>query len=97
VPVLVLLLGFDMPVAAGTSLLVIAIDGAAALAARAGHGALALDWPLIGAFAATAVAGALAGGRLAGRIRPERLSAAFTVLIVAVACYTLARSLPGLV
>ncbi len=97
VPVLVLLLGFGMPAAAGTSLLVIAIDGAAALAARAGHGALALDWPLIGVFAAAAVAGALAGGRLAGRIKPQRLSAAFTVLIVAVACYTLARSLPGLV
>jgi uncharacterized membrane protein YfcA len=97
VPVLVLVLGFDMPVAAGTSLLVIAIDGAAALAARAGHHALALDWPLIATFTATAVAGALAGGRLAGRIRPERLSAAFTVLIIAVACYTLARSIPGLV
>lgn len=39
------------------------------------------------------VAGALAGGRLAGRASPQRLSAAFTVLIVIVAGYTLARSL----
>ena len=97
VPVLVLLLGFEMPVAAGTSLLVIAIDGAAALAARAGHGALALDWPLIGTFAGAAVLGALAGGRLAGRVSPQRLTAAFAALIVVVACYTLARSIPGLV
>jgi uncharacterized membrane protein YfcA len=74
---------------------VIAIDSAAALAARAGHGGLALDWALIGAFAAAAVAGALAGGRLAGRASPQRLSAAFTVLIVIVAGYTLARSLAG--
>ena len=61
VPALVLLLGFDMPTAAGTSLVVIAIDSAAALAARAGPGGLALDWTLVGAFAAAAVAGALAG------------------------------------
>ena len=96
VPVLVLVLGFDMAAAAGTSLLVIAIDSAAALAARAGHGGLALDWPIIATFTAAAVAGSLVGGRLAGRVSPHRLTAAFTVLIVAVACYTLARSLPGL-
>jgi uncharacterized membrane protein YfcA len=95
VPALVLLLGFDMPAAAGTSLVVIAIDSAAAVAARAGHGGLALDWTLIGAFAAAAVAGALTGGRLAGRASPQSLSAAFTVLIVIVAGYTLARSLAG--
>jgi uncharacterized protein len=93
VPALVLLLGFDMPAAAGTSLVVIAIDSTAALAARAGHGGLALDWALIDAFAAAAVAGALAGGRLAGRASPQHLSA--TVLIVIVADYTLARSLAG--
>lgn len=93
VPALVLILGFDMPAAAGTSLIVIAIDSAAALAARAGHTGLALDWALIGAFTAAAVAGALAGGRLAGRASPHRLRAAFTVLIVIVASYTLARSL----
>jgi hypothetical protein len=96
VPVLVLLLGFDMAAAAGTSLLVISIDGTAALAARAGHGSLALDWPIIGVFAAAAVLGALAGGRLAGRVSPGRLNVAFTVLIVMVACYTFARSIPAL-
>jgi uncharacterized protein len=97
VPALVLVLGFDMPTAAGTSLVVIAVNSAAALAARAGHGSLTLDWALIGAFAAGAVIGALAGGSLAGRASPQRLSAAFTVLVILVAGYTLARSLPGLV
>src|ERR1019366_7390727 len=61
--------------------------GAAALAARAGHGSLTLDWPLIGTFAAAAVIGAVAGGSLAGRASPQRLSAAFTVLVVLVAVY----------
>jgi uncharacterized membrane protein YfcA len=97
VPALVLVLGFDMPTAAGTSLVVIAVNSAAALAARAGHGSLVLDWTLIGTFAAAAVTGVLAGGSLAGRASPQRLSAAFTVLVVLVAGYTLTRSLPGLV
>ena len=94
VPALVLVLGFGMPAAAGTSLIVVAVDSAAALAARAGHALFALDWALIGVFTGAAVLGTLAGTRLAGRVRPERLSAAFTLLIIAVAGYTLARSLP---
>ena len=96
VPALVLVLGFDIATAAGTSLVVIAVNSAAALAARAGHGTLTLDWALIGVFAAGTVIGALAGGSLAGRASPQRLSAAFTVLVILVGGYTLARSLPGL-
>ena len=96
VPALVLVLGFGMPAAVGTSLLVIAINSAAALAARLG-GPVALDWPLLGVFTAAALAGALAGNRLASRVDPARLGTAFTVLLIAVAAYSLARSLPGLV
>ncbi len=96
VPALVLALGFDMPVAAGTSLVVIALNSAAALATRAAHGALSLDWALVAIFTGAAVLGTLAGTRLAGRVNPQRLSAAFTLLIVVVAGYTLARSVPRL-
>ena len=45
VPALVLALGFDMPAAVGTSLLVIAINSATALAARLGS----LAWPRLAA------------------------------------------------
>ena len=38
----------------------------------------------------------LAGKRLVSRVDPARLGTAFTVLLVAVAAYSLARSLPGL-
>ena len=55
VPALVLALSFDMPVAVGTSLLVIAINSAAALAARLG-GHVHLDWPLLGVLTAAALA-----------------------------------------
>jgi uncharacterized protein len=95
VPALVLALGFDMPAAVGTSLLVIAINSTAALAARLG-GQVSLDWPLLAVFTAAALAGVLVGNRVASRVDPSRLSAAFTVLLIAVAAYLLARSLPRL-
>jgi uncharacterized protein len=94
VPALVLALGFEMPVAVGTSLLVISINSAAALAARIGG--VRLDWPLIGVFVLAALAGALGGNRVASRVSASRLTVAFTVLLVAVAFYTLSRSLPAL-
>jgi uncharacterized protein len=95
VPALVLLLGFDMPAAVGTSLLVIAINSAAALVARLG-GPVSLDWTLLAVFTAAALAGVLAGNRVASRVDASRLSTAFTVLLIAVAAYLLARSLPRL-
>jgi uncharacterized membrane protein YfcA len=96
VPALVLALGFDMPAAVGTSLLVIAINSGVALAVRLG-GHVHLDWPLLGAFTLAALAGALAGNRVASRVDASRLTAAFTILLIAVAAYSLTRSLPGLV
>jgi uncharacterized protein len=96
VPALVLALGFEMPVAVGTSLLVIAINSAAALAVRLG-GRVHLAWPLLGVFTVAALAGALAGNRVTSRVDASRLTAAFAVLLVAVAACSLIRSLPGLV
>ncbi len=96
VPALVLALGFDMPAAVGTSLLVITINSAVALAARFG-GQVHLDWPLLAVFTAAALAGTVAGNRIASRVDASRLTAAFTVLLAAVAVYSLGRSLPGLV
>lgn len=95
VPALVLALGFTMPVAVGTSLLVIAINSASALVARAGHG-MHLNWALLGAFTAAAILGSFAGGRVASRVPPRLLSQAFTVLLVLVALYMAARSVPTL-
>ena len=91
VPVLVLALGFDMPAAVGTSLLVIAINSATALAVRLGSHP-SLDWPLLGVFTIAA----LAGHRVASRAGASRLTAAFAVLLIAVAAYSLGRSLPQL-
>jgi uncharacterized membrane protein YfcA len=95
VPALVLALAFPMPVAVGTSLLVIAVNSATALGARAGSG-MSLDWGVILPFTAAAVAGSLVGGRVAARVAPRHLTRAFAVLLVAVALYTAARSVPSL-
>jgi uncharacterized membrane protein YfcA len=106
VPALVLALGFSMPTAVGTSLLVIAVNSATALVARlatsaAGAGASAagasaaseLDWPLITTFTVVAVAASVVGGRVAARADPRHLTASFAVLMVVVALYTAATSL----
>lgn len=96
VPALVLALSFPMPVAVGTSLLVIAVNSATALAARATAAGSGVDWAVVGVFTAAAVAGSLFGGRLASRVHPRHLARAFVVLLVAVALYTAARNAPAL-
>ena len=95
VPALVLALGFSMPVAVGTSLLVIAINSAVALAVRMGEHTH-LDWPLLALFTLTAIGGSLVGNRIASKVDAAKLSIAFSFLLVAVAFYTAARSVPHL-
>lgn len=98
VPALVLLLRYPMPLAVGTSLLVIAFNSATALAARAWGAATTgpLDWVLISGFTAAAILGSLLGGGITTRANPDHLTRAFAVLVLAVAVYTAARSVPAL-
>lgn len=95
VPALVLALGIPMDRAAGTSLVVITITSAAALAVRAGSG-LQPDWPLVGLLTVVAVGGGWLGARLACRVRVARLQAGFTALLLLVAGLTAAQALPVL-
>lgn len=99
VPALVLALRYPMPVAVGTSLLVISINSATALAARlggAGTAAADLDWSLLGVFITAAVGGSLVGARVANRVKPRQLTLAFAIMIIMVAVYTAALSVPAL-
>ncbi len=91
VPALVLLGGLPMNIAVGTSLVVIALKSFAGLAGHLGH--VDLDWSITIAVTAVAVAGSIAGGRLAGRIEPERLRRAFAVFVLAMAAFILADQL----
>jgi uncharacterized membrane protein YfcA len=90
VPVLVMALGYTMADAVGTSLLVIAINSAAALLARGGHAQL--HWTILAPFIAAALAGSLAGHRIAVRLPAEILKKAFAVLLVLVAGYVAVRA-----
>ncbi len=94
VPALVFALGFQMPAAVGTSLLVIVIASGSALLARIGT-PVHLDWALLAVFTGAAIAGTAAGSRVATGVRPQRLELAFAALLAVVAVYTGARALPG--
>ena len=95
VPALLLALALPMECAAGTSLVVITMTSAVALAVRASTGVSPDWWPVLVLTAASA-AGAVAGARLARRTNTLQLQIAFTVLVLAVSVYTAARTFPAL-
>lgn len=94
VPALTLILGLEMPVAIGTSLLVILINSLTALGTRAGTSNL--DWPLLAGFAAAAALGSHLGNRLTTRLRPQVLTTAFASLVTILAVTMAAAALPHL-
>ncbi len=95
VPVLLFAMMMPMQYAAGTALVVIALTSAAALAVRAGVG-VSPDWGLVLALTVASAIGGVAGAGIADRTNTEKLSVAFTVLVLAVAVYTAARAFPAL-
>ena len=86
VPALTLALGFNMPQAVGTSLLVITVNALVALAARGGPGAV--EWSVALPFTIAALAGVSAGVRAADRLPARTLLRGFAVLLVGVALFT---------
>lgn len=90
VPALVMALDFPMSIAVGTSLLVIALNSVAALAARAGSESF--HWAVIVPFTVAAIAGSVAGRRIAGRVSGASLGRAFAGLLIAVAVYVAIRT-----
>jgi uncharacterized membrane protein YfcA len=91
VPALALLGGLPMPVAVGTSLVVIAMKSFAGFAGYL-H-SVHIHWGLAAAVTAAAVLGSLAGGKLAGRIREDLLRKAFGWFVVAMGVFVLAQQL----
>ncbi|PWJ47873.1 hypothetical protein SAMN06264364_13448 [Quadrisphaera granulorum] len=90
VPALVLALGLAMPVAVGTSLVVIALNSGVSLLARAGTAHF--DWAVIVPFTLGAVAASFAGRPLAARLSARTAGLAFAGMLVLVAAYILLRS-----
>lgn len=92
VPALALLGGLPMPVAVGTSLVVIAMKSFAGLAGYLSS--VHIDWGLTLAVTAMAIGGSFIGSRFAGRVDPEALRKAFGWFVVAMSVFVLAEQAP---
>jgi len=90
VPALVLALGYRMPVAVGTSLLVIAINSGEALVSRVATSGV--DWHAALPFAGAAILGSVIGKRIADRLPAASLMGWFVALLLLLAAYTALRS-----
>jgi len=94
VPALVLALGFSMPDAIGTSLLVITINSLVALSTRLEGGAI--EWGTVIPFTLASLIGVAIGTRLASTKDSTTLQGWFVVLLVVVAAYTALQSAAAL-
>lgn len=93
VPALALLGGLPMPVAVGSSLVVIAMKSFAGLAGYLTT--VSLDWVLIGSITLAAIAGSVLGARLAGRIPEAALRKGFGIFVLVMGVFVLVQELPG--
>lgn len=93
VPALALLGGLPMAAAVGTSLVVIAMKSFAGLAGYLTS--VQLDWGLVLAVTAAAIAGTLVGSRIAGRIPEDALRKAFGWFVLAMGTFVLTQQAPG--
>ena len=94
VPALVLALGFSMPDAVGTSLIVIAVNSTVALTTRLPSGSI--EWATVIPFTIASLIGVFVGSRLASTRDPSFLQRWFVILLVIVAVYTATSSLIAL-
>ena len=92
VPALALLGGMPMPVAVGTSLIVIAMKSMAGLAGYLSS--VHIDWALAGAVTFAAVLGSIIGGRLAGMVSPVHLRKGFGWFVLIMGGLVLAQEMP---
>lgn len=94
VPALALLGGLPMPVAVGTSLIVIAMKSFAGLGGYLSS--VQIDWAVAGAVTAAAVVGALLGARLTAKVNPDALRKSFGWFVLAMSSVILAQEIhPG--
>ncbi|MFJ4656956.1 sulfite exporter TauE/SafE family protein [Nocardia sp. NPDC088792] len=90
VPVLVILLGYPMPVAVGTSLLVVSLNSATALLARIGH--QPIEWSVVLPVTVVAILGSVVGKVISQRTSESVLTRSFAAMLLVVAGYVGARS-----
>jgi uncharacterized membrane protein YfcA len=87
IPALVLMLGVEMPIAIGTSLLIIVVNSVAGVVSHVSVGGI--DWAITGAFVGTAIIGSLVAGHVGIKLDTRRLQHWFAYLVFTVAGYVL--------
>lgn len=91
IPALVLMLGVEIPIAIGTSLLIIVANSAAGVISHMSD--TSIDWGITAAFVGTAIVGSLIAGHLGTKADTRRLQRWFAYLVFAVAAYVLVDTL----
>jgi uncharacterized membrane protein YfcA len=89
VPALALWAGLSMPAAVGTSLAIIVLNTLAGFTGYVRH--VEVDYALVGAVTAAAIAGSFVGSRLAHRTDPAALRRAFAAFVAVMATVILVR------
>ena len=87
IPALVLMLGIEMPIAIGTSLLIIVANSAAGLVSHLNG--RSVDWAVTAAFVGAAILGSLIAGHYGTKLDTRRLQHWFAYLVLTVAAYVL--------
>lgn len=87
VPALIILWGLPIQRAVGTSLVAVAVNSYAGFIGYAGT--VAVSYPLMGVFAATAVAGTFAGSALHSRLSVETIRKGLGLFLLTIAIYML--------
>ncbi|MEZ4390626.1 MAG: sulfite exporter TauE/SafE family protein [Polyangiales bacterium] len=94
VPALVLMGGLPMPVAVGTSLMVIAMNSFAGFAGYLSS--VAIPWSIAAMVVTAAVLGSALGARLVRHVSPDRLRKGFAWFVVVMAVFILGQEVPRL-
>jgi uncharacterized protein len=89
VPALVLALGYSMPIAVGTSLVIISIASAGAFAERLGSSTI--PWQIVVPFTVAAIAGSFGGKAISDRVSANTLTRGLAALMIVVAAYMYTR------
>lgn len=87
IPALVLMLGVEMPIAIGTSLLIIVVNSVTGFIAHLGDASI--NWSITGAFVGAAIVAAMIAGHIGTKVDTSRLRKWFAYLVFAVAAYVL--------
>lgn len=96
VPALVMVLGYPMKQAIGTSLIVIAINSALSLGFRMSE-ANAIDWSVVVPILGATVAGSFAGAVLGKHVRQSTLQLGFATFLLLIAAYMAVENVPQLI